>query len=98
MRWSEEIMVRTSGRHTEALASILQELSAEVAETIGRNRIRVCRREGIDTDFSIVLSHECDTIGIESRRLGLRLNAALKEFGLVHHTIWKEMETVRFSG
>ena len=49
-------------------------------------------RVSIDTNFSIHIFHDSKKIENSGSRLGLRLAAALKEFGLVHHSIWREMK------
>jgi hypothetical protein len=45
----------------------------------------------IDTDFSIHLFHDSKKVEKSGSPLGLRLASALKEFGLVNHSIWIEM-------
>jgi hypothetical protein len=47
----------------------------------------------VDTDFSINISHNSKKVENGGSRLGLRLVAALKEFGLVNHSIWIEMHS-----
>jgi hypothetical protein len=57
-----------------------------------RQVIMAFSRVSIDTDFSIHIFHDSKKIENSGSRLGLRLAAALKEFGLVHHSIWREMK------
>jgi len=47
----------------------------------------------IDTDFSIHLCHDSKKVEDGGSRLGMRLVAALKEFGLVNHSVWLEMNS-----
>ena len=47
----------------------------------------------IDTDFSIHLFHDSKKMERSGSSLGLCLASALKEFGLVNHSIWIEMHS-----
>ena len=90
MKWSEVIMVRSTGSHAKILAKTLQDLTGNVAKSAGHVEIRVFQREKLDTDICIVLFHDEKKSRTGGSPLGLRLTAALKEFGLVHHTVWRE--------
>lgn len=91
MKWAEVIMVRSAGSRTEVLAATLQDLRNEVAGKIGHEAIRVFHREKLDSDICIVLFHSGEKTQTGASPLGLHLVAALKEVGLVQHTIWREM-------
>jgi hypothetical protein len=92
MKWTEVIMVRSTGRTSSVLSSTLKELVKDVSRESGEESIRIFHRENIETDYCIVLFHEEKTARSGGSRLGLRLVAALKEFGMVHHTVWIEMD------
>ena len=83
-------MVRSAGSNTKVLANTLQELMVDVARSAGNDDIRVFNRENIETDICIVLFHNEKKSSTGGSPLGLHLAAALKEFGLVYHTIWRE--------
>jgi hypothetical protein len=68
------------------------ELMEDAARQNRNEGIRVFHREKIDTDYCIILSHEGKTAKSGGSRIGLRLAAAFKEFGMVHHTVWVEMD------
>ena len=53
--------------------------------------IKSYSRVMIDSDFSIHLFHDSKKVENNGSPLGLRLALALKEFGLVNHSIWIEM-------
>ena len=91
MKWIELIQLRSAGSNRELLISKLQRLVDEVDRKRKRQVIMAFSRESIDTDFSIHIIHDSKKIENSGSRLGLRLVAALKEFGLVHHSIWREM-------
>jgi len=64
----------------------------EVYERTKNNAVKAYCRLMIDTDFSIHLFHDSKKVEKSGSPLGLRLAAALKEFGLVNHSIWIEMQ------
>jgi hypothetical protein len=92
MNWSEVIMVRSAGSNAKVLAAFLQDLKDDVARSAGEGDIRVFRRENLETDICVVLFHSRKKAQIGGSPLGLRIVAAFKEIGLVHHTIWNEIE------
>ena len=91
MRWSEVITVRSVGNCKEMMASTLRELIIDAASDLGRDEIRVFRREKLDTDVCIVLLHNEKKTKSGGSPLGLRLVNALKELGIVHHVVWIEL-------
>jgi hypothetical protein len=90
MKWSEVIMVRSTGSNAKLLAKAVQDLMADVARGAGNNDIRAFHRENIETDICIVLFHNEEKSRPGGSPLGLRLAAALKELGIVYHTVWRE--------
>ncbi len=52
--------------------------------------IRVYRHATVSTDLGIHLHLNAVEDDLQVKQLGLRLASALKEFGLVEHTIWVE--------
>ena len=92
MKWAEVITVRSTGKASKALASTVTELMADAARQNRNEGIRAFHREKIDTDYCIVLFHEAQKARSGGSELGLRLVAAFKEFGMVHHAVWIEMD------
>lgn len=85
-------MLRSADSKSKLLATTLQSLMNDVVKNAGHESIRVFRREKLDADICIVLFHRGKKTHTGGSPLGLHLVAALKEFGLVNHTIWGEME------
>ena len=83
-------MVRSADSNAKILAKTLQELMADVARSAGNDDIRVFHRENIETDICIVLFHNEKNSRTGGSPLGMRFAAALKELGLVYHTVWRE--------
>ena len=92
MKWIELIQLRSAGSNREILEFKLQNLINEVDSKRKKQVIAAFSRVSIDTDFSIHIFHDSKKVENGGSRLGLRLAAALKEFGLVHHSIWMELQ------
>jgi hypothetical protein len=91
MKWAEMIMVRSAGSSGDILETTLKDLINAVAIEIENEAIRVFRGEKLDSDICIVLFHSEEKTNTGGSSLGLHLVTALKEVGLVNHTIWNEI-------
>ena len=92
MKWLEIIELRTSDSNRELLKSQLQKLIEEVNAETKKQTIKSYCRTMVDTDFSIHLFHDSKAVEECGSRLGLRLASALREFGLVNHSVWIEVD------
>jgi len=93
MKWIELIHLRSANSDRKILESKLQGLIDEVNMGRKRQSIVAYSRMLIDSDFSIHILHDSKEAEAGGSRLGLRLVDALKEFGLVNHSIWMEMNS-----
>ncbi len=84
-------MVRSAGGNGGLADATLKELMNSVAIEAEHEVIRVFRHEKLDSDICIVLFHNEKKTRTGGSLLGLNLAAALKEVGLVNHTIWSEI-------
>ena len=91
MKWLEIIELRSVDSNREWLESKLQKLIDQVDKEKKKQAIMTYTRVLIDTDFSIHLFHDSNKVENSGSSLGLRLASALKEFGLVNHSIWIKM-------
>ena len=91
MKWIEIIELRSADNNRELMKSKLQKLINEMDKETKKQAIKVYSRVKIDTDFSIHLFHNSKEVENSGSPLGLRIASALKEFGLVNHSIWIEM-------
>ena len=91
MNWLEIIELRSAGGNSKLLESQMQKLVNDVYERTENNHVKAYCRLMIDTDFGIHLFHDSNKVEKSGSPLGLRLASALKEFGLVNHSIWIEM-------
>ena len=80
-----------AGIDKEVVAEQLRRLLADIEREISRSQgISSYRRIPVGTDFSIHLVHDTTEIETCGSGLGLRIVEALKELGMVNHTIWQE--------
>ena len=93
MRWLEIIELRTVDCNRGQLESQIQKLIGEMNREAKKREVKAYLRAVIDTDFRIHLLHNSMNIEHGGSSLGLSLASALKEFGLVNHSIWIEMKS-----
>ena len=91
MKWLEIIQLRTTERSMTKLKSQFEALISEIEAKTKKQAIKVYAHVAINTDFSVHLFHDSKTVEVYGSQLGLYLASALKEFGLVNHSIWVEM-------
>ena len=89
MKWLEIIELRFGGSNREMLESHLKKLINEAK----RQSIKVYCHVTVETDFSIHLKHDSKRADVSGSPLGLQLASALKEYGLVNHSVWIEMHS-----
>lgn len=92
MKWAEIIILRSPVRSAKMRLSNFKDLIDNVVGQAKQEQILVFCREKLDTDICLVLCHNDEKTETGGSPLGLRLTTALKELGLVRHTIWIEME------
>ncbi len=89
MRRLEIIHLRMSGTDRESLAS---EIRASIMAQPGLVELRIYQSVPASTDLSIHLHIEAGSDGVGSGELGVRVTEALREYGMVEHSTWTEME------
>jgi hypothetical protein len=88
MNWLEVIKLRSAGKGSVPLDELVISMS-KVAQS-GLVEMKTYRHAALETDFSLHLYWECERMEQNGSALGLRLAQALKEFGLVDHSVWVE--------
>ncbi len=92
MKWAEVIMLRSAGSRKDTIDATLEDLMNEVLTETEHQTVRVFRHEKLGSDICIVLFHSRKKVRAGGSTLGLHLVSALKELGLVNHTIWNEID------
>ncbi len=87
VKWLEVIKLRSAGE-----GSVLEEFLPSMAKVgqSGLVEMKTYRHAALETDFSVHFQWESDRAEQNGSALGLRLAQALKEFGLVDHSVWIE--------
>lgn len=74
------------------MAPLSDQVSASLRGAAERSGIvTIYRRHGLVNDLAIHIQHAGRSEAAKPTELGLRLAAALREHGLVEHTLWQEL-------
>ncbi len=92
MQWVEVIQLRITKRDTERIVSTVQRLAGESIQEDSCQKVKMYRRILVNTDLSILLFHDITAVEKSGSSLGLRISSALKEFGMVNHHTWLEVD------
>jgi len=95
MKWIEIITLRFLAK---ADRQFVEELLDQISQQKGRGcpaSIRVYRRCVVETDLTIHFHWEAETRTPCESALGQRLTNALRDLGLIHHSIWVEVEGLK---
>ncbi len=90
MKWLEVIKLRSAGKDSRSMDELL--LSIRKFNQAGLVEAKTFRHASLDSDLSIHLHWESERPERNGSPLGLHLARALKEFGLIDHSIWVERE------
>jgi hypothetical protein len=90
MKWLEIIKLRSVGRDSELLKELL--LSIHKFSQSGLVEMRTYHHAVLETDLSVHLHWESERPEQNGSALGLRMAQALKELGLIDHSVWVEEE------
>jgi hypothetical protein len=90
MKWLEVIKLRSAGKDSRLLKELL--MSIEKISQSGLIEIKIYRHATLESDLSVLLHWESEGPELNGSGLGLRLAQALKDFGLIDHSIWIEQE------
>jgi hypothetical protein len=88
MRWLEVIKLRSAGEGSRLLEEFL--VPIDRLSQYGLVGIKTYRHATLETDLSVHLFWESERPEQNGSNLGLHLAQALKEFGLIDHSIWIE--------
>jgi len=90
MKWIEIINLRSAGIPREVIQQKVPRSVSEQERSKSPMSIQVYRHATLDTDLSVHLLFESPGPEARPSALGQRLASALKEFGLVSHSVWIE--------
>jgi hypothetical protein len=84
----EIIRLRLAWKGSAPLGELLDSISK--VEQSGLVNMKIYRHAALETDLSVHLCWKSDQPGENGSPLGLHLGQALREFGLVDHSVWIE--------
>lgn len=90
MKWLEVIKLRSAEKDSRVMEELL--LSVRKFDQNGLVQTKIFRHASLDSDVSIHLHWESEWPEQNGSALGLHLGQALKEFGLMDHSVWLEKE------
>lgn len=90
--WLELIHLRAAVASQDALSTALGELQQRWASDENGVELRLFRHASLATDFAVHLMHRSEVAAGRSA-LGLRITAALKEFGMTDSSVWIEEDS-----
>ena len=90
MKWLEVIKLRSAGKDSGLLKELLLSI-----ERFSQDRLvetKTYHHAALESDLSVHLYWESGRVEQNGSAFGLHLAQALKEFGLVDHSVWIEGE------
>lgn len=82
-----EIIHLQSG--ADSIASLIDQIRASLPGADERSKtVTIYRRDGLANELAIHIQHADRSAAVKQTELGLRLAAALREYGIVEHTLW----------
>lgn len=92
MMWLEVIHLRVTDQDYERLMPTFTQLIDKIREKESCRMVKLFRRALLETDICLHLYHDSHHPEDGGSPVGLRLVNALKPLGMVHHTVWMEIE------
>ena len=100
MKWVEIISLRCSSNvDRRFLDELLKEVSQSVSTTDTPHLVEIRRyhHSTVETDFSIHIYWKSEPGRQDKSPLGLRLSSALRNLGLLNHSVWVETPVRTFA-
>ncbi len=100
MKWVEIISLRCpTNIDTPFVDELLKEVSESDSETDTRKHlveIRIYHHSLVETDLSIHICWKSEPGSQDKSPLGLRISSALRNLGLLNHSVWVETAALKF--
>ena len=90
MKCLEIIELRTSDMDAKNLDKTLIRFLDDLDKEYENYKVRLYRHLTVKTDWSFHVHYHSKGLTPSPSPVGLRIASALKEFGLVHHSVWWE--------
>lgn len=93
MRFLEIVELRTTPVEKDEVDQRINDWLVKQKLNAVNHGIRTYKRARVDTDLHIQIYHESDVIKADFSASGIELAEMLKQYGLVNHHIWIEMDS-----
>ena len=90
MNYLEIIELRSSNKNDQILSERLTRFIDDLNRESENYSLKLYRHATVGTDWSVHLHYQLEINTTSPSKLGLKIAPVLKEFGLVHHSIWSE--------
>jgi len=87
MKQLEIIQLRLAGNDA---AGLVEDIRRSIGAESEKSSVRIYRHATVASDLGIHIHLEADGNGACNSDLGLRLASALREHGMVEHTVWRD--------
>ncbi len=88
----EMIRLRTTPSQLDGVARLISDNIRQATGESGLLRVRMYHSAEYQTDLALSFTWETNVMQQKGSRAGLSISEALKNFGLVEHSIWMERE------
>jgi hypothetical protein len=99
MKWIEIITLRSPGKINRQLVDELLKWVPDSdlpTDSLHLVEMRIYRHSVVETDFSIHIYWKSEPGRQDKSPLGLRLSSALRNLGLLNHSVWVETTAAEF--
>lgn len=90
MKSIEIIEIRLSQDQNKVLENEIGNIIKEIMEKETEYSMKLYSKLQLKSDYMIIIYHAQELTKYKGSELGQRLKDALKDFGMINHTIWKE--------
>jgi len=97
MNWIELIELKVS----QKLSAIVEHELAEVMQDMKAKKLvqtlKVFNQENLKSDYLIIIFHNDSLHDLRVSELGDRLVDAFQEYGMIHRSIWNELNSIKIA-
>ena len=92
MKSIEVIEIRLAQNLNKVLEKEIGNIMEEIMENELEYTLKLYKKLQLRSDYMIIIYHSKELINHKGSELGQQLKVALKDFGMINHTIWGESQ------
>jgi hypothetical protein len=97
MNWIELIEIRVSQKLTPLIEHELDEVIQDMKAKKMVQTLKVFNQANLKSDFLVIIFHSDSLHDLRVSELGDRLVDAFQEYGMIHRSIWNELNSIRIT-